>query len=76
MDLPVGMAVDPGRRAVGGPSGVGNTSVRVKDLVQVEVLLLDQLLQRGHLANLLDSKNLVLLIAIDGQTSRVVSTVL
>jgi hypothetical protein len=62
------MAVDARRRAVGGPSGVGNTSVRVEDLGEVEVLLFNELLQRGDLANLLDCVDLVLLVSVDGKT--------
>ena len=61
---------------MGRPSCVGNAGVRVKDLVEVEVLLVNQLLQRGDLADLLDSVDLVLLVAIDGETGRVVTTVL
>lgn len=70
------MAVGAGRGTVGGPSGVSNTSVRVEDLVEVEVLLLDELLQGSDLADLLDGKDLVLLVTIDGETGRVVATVL
>lgn len=53
-----------------------NTGVRVEDLVQVVVLLVDQLLQGSDLADLLDGEHLVLLVAIDGKTGRVVPTVL
>ena len=72
----MGMAVDTRGGTVGGPSGVGNTGVAVKDLVEVEVLLLDELLQRGDLADLLDGVDLILLVAVNGKTSRVVTTVL
>lgn len=75
-DIPVGMAVDTRWRAVGGPAGVCNTGVRVEDLVQVEALLLDQLLQRSDLADLLDGVDLVPLVAVDGQAGRVVAAVL
>jgi hypothetical protein len=61
---------------VSGPSGVRNTGVRVEDLVEVEVLLLDELLERGDLADLLDGIDLVLLVAIDGETGGVVAAVL
>jgi hypothetical protein len=64
--IPVGMAVDARWGTVGGPSGVCNTGVRVEDLVEVEVLLLDELLERGNLADLLDGENLVLLVTVDG----------
>lgn len=70
------MAVDTRWGTVSGPSGVGDTGVRVEDLVEVEVLLLDKLLQRGDLADLLDGVDLILLVTVNGKTSRVVTTVL
>lgn len=70
------MAVDTRGRTVSGPSSVGNTGVRVEDLVEVEVLLLDELFQRGDLADLLDCVDLILLVAVNGKTGRVVTTVL
>jgi hypothetical protein len=72
----VGVAVDTRGGTVGGPSGVGNTGVAVKDLVEVEVLLLDELLQRRDLADLLDCVDLVLLVTVNGKTGRVVTAVL
>jgi hypothetical protein len=50
--------------------------VRVEDLVQVGLLLFDQLLQLGDLADLLERKDLVLLVTIHRQTGGVVATVL
>jgi hypothetical protein len=47
---------------------VRNTGVRVEDLVEVKLLLVEELLQRGDLADLLDGVDLVLLVAIDGET--------
>jgi hypothetical protein len=70
------MAVDGGRRAVGSPAGVCNAGVRVEDLLKIDVGLVDELLELGDLANLLEGKNLLLLVAIDGQTGRIVATVL
>lgn len=61
---------------MGGPSSVGNAGVRVEDLVLVEVRLFHKLLQGGNLANLLDCKDLVLLVAVNGEAGRVVATVL
>lgn len=72
----VGVAVDPAGRAVGGPSGVCDTGVVVEDLGEVGLLLLNELLQLGDLANLLVREDLVLLVAIDGDTCRVVAAVL
>jgi len=67
--IPVGMAVDARRRAVGSPTSVGNTAVCIKDLCEVGLLLLNELLQLGDLANLLESKDLVSLVSVDSQTS-------
>lgn len=61
---------------MGGPSGVCNAGVRVEDLGLVEVALLDELLEGGDLADLLDGEDLVLLVTVDGETGRVVTTVL
>jgi hypothetical protein len=49
--------------------------VRIKDLSQVGLLILDQLLQLGNFADLLEGKDLVLLVTIYSQTSRVIATV-
>lgn len=63
------MAVDARRRTVGGPTGVCNTAVCVEDLCEVGLLLLDELLQLGDLADLLESKHLISLVSVDCQTS-------
>lgn len=47
-----------------GPSCVGNTGVAVEDLCQVGLLLLDESLELGDLANLFERKNSVFLVAI------------
>lgn len=72
----MGMAIETGGGAVGGPSGVCNTGVRVEDLGEVWLLLLDQGLQLGDLADLLEGKDLILLISVYGETRRIVATVL
>ena len=74
-NIPVGMAVDTGGGTVGRPSCVGDTGVRVKDLSEVEVLLLNELLERGDLANLLDGVDFVLLVTVDSETGGVVAAV-
>lgn len=61
---------------MGGPTGVCDAGVGVEGLGQVEVGLVDQLPQLGHLADLLEGKDLVLLVAIDGKAGRIVATVL
>lgn len=70
------MAVEAGWGSVGGPAGVCDTSVRVEDLGKIGLGLLNQLLQLDHLANLLVSKHLILLVSVDSETGRVISTVL
>jgi len=50
--------------------------VRVKDLGEVGLGLLNQSLELGNLADLLEGKDLLLLVTIDGKTGRVVTTVL
>ena len=70
------MAVGGGRGTVGGPACVGNAGVRVKDLVEVHLGLVDELPQLGHLADLLEGQDLILLVAVDGETGRVITTVL
>lgn len=47
----------------------------IVDLVKVDVGLVDELPQLGHLADLLEGKDFIFLVAVDGQTSRVVSSV-
>lgn len=70
------MAVEPAWGTVGGPSGVRNASVAVKDLVHIRLVALDQLPQLGDLADLLEGVDFVPLVAIDGETGGVVATVL
>lgn len=67
--IPVRVAVDTRRRAVGGPTSVGNTGMCVKDLCEVGLLVLDELLQLGDLANLLESEHFISLVSVDRQTS-------
>ena len=70
------VAIETRWGAVGGPSCVCNASVRIEDLSQVGLLLLDELLQLGNLAHLFEGQDLVLLVAIYSQTGRVIATVL
>lgn len=71
----MGVAVEAGWGAVGSPAGVCDTSVRIEDLGQIRLGLLNQLLQLDHLADLLVSKHLILLVSVDGETGRVIATV-
>ncbi len=52
-NLPVRMAVGSAGRTVGSPSGVCDASVRVEDLLEVGVGLVNKLLQLSYLADLL-----------------------
>jgi len=65
----VRVAVDARWRTVGGPTSVCNTGMAVKDLVKVWLLLLDKSLQLSDLSHLFESKDFVLLVAVDCQTS-------
>ncbi len=47
------------------PSSVCNASVRIENLGQIWVLLFDELLEPGDLANLFESENFILFIAIN-----------
>jgi hypothetical protein len=70
------MAVDARWGAVGSPAGVGNACVGIEDLVHIHARLRDELLEGSDLANLLDGEDLILLVTVHGESSRVVSTVL
>lgn len=70
------VAVDAGWGAVSSPSCVCNTGVRIKDLGQIWLLCLNKLLELVDLANLLEREDLILLVSINGQSCRVISTVL
>jgi hypothetical protein len=60
---------------MGSPSGVCNTCVGIEDLCEIWFLILDELLQLCHLANLFKSKHFILLVAIHSKTCRVVSSI-
>jgi hypothetical protein len=72
----MGMAVEARRLAVSSPSRVRNSRVGVKDLGQVWLGLVDERLKLGDLADLFESKHLILLVTVNCQTSRVVASVL
>lgn len=57
------------------PTSVSNASMRVKDLGHVDTRLVNELSQLGHLANLLEGEDLILLVAVHGQAGGVVTTV-
>jgi MinD-like ATPase involved in chromosome partitioning or flagellar assembly len=63
------MAVHTGRGTVGGPTSVGNTNMCVKDSCEVRLLLFNQDLQLGHLADFFECKDLIPLVTVNRQTS-------
>jgi hypothetical protein len=55
---------------------VSDAAVGVENLCEIGLFLVNQLAQLGNLADLLEGKDLLLLVAIDGKTGRVVTPVL
>ena len=75
MEIPMRVAIEPRRLPMGGPSGVCNSDMRIKDLGQVWLLFCNEFLQLGNLAHLLERKNFILLVPIYGQTCGVISSI-
>ena len=69
------MAVEPRRLAMSSPSSMCDTSMGIIGLGKVWLGFCDQFLQLGHLAHLLEGKDLILLVTVDGETGRVVASV-
>ncbi len=69
------MAVNTRWWTVSCPSGVCNACVGIEDLCEIWLLVLDELPQLCHLANLLESKHFILLVSIHRETGRVVSSI-
>lgn len=63
------MAVLSRRLSVCSPSCVCNTSVRFEGLGHVHTGLVDELSELDDLADLLECKDFISLVAVDGQTS-------
>ena len=57
------------------PASVCNASMGVKDFGHIGLRVGNELLELGHLAHLLECKDLVLLVTVDSQTGRVVASV-
>jgi hypothetical protein len=49
--------------------------MRIEDLVHVDFRLCNELLQFGDLSHLLESKDFILLVTVNGQTCGVITTV-
>jgi len=70
------MAIETRWFAVSCPPSVCNASVRIKDLLHIDIALFDELSEFGNLANLLEGKHLILLVTIDCQPCGVIAAVL
>lgn len=64
--LLVWVAVVPGRLAVGSPSSVCNTSMRIEDLGHVGARVVDELSELGDLAHLFEREDFISLVTVDG----------
>lgn len=60
---------------MGGPSSVCNASMRVEDFGHIDTRLVNKFSELGHLAQLFEGKDLISLVTIYSQTSRVITTV-
>lgn len=76
MNLPVRVTVLAGRGTVGSPACVSNTGVRLKSLGQVRLAFIDKLLQLRNLADFFVGSHFFLLVAVNGKSGRVITTVL
>ena len=61
---------------MGGPASVCNTAMRIKDLCGIDTGLCNKLSKFHHLAHLFKRKHLILLVAVDDKSGRVVASVL
>ena len=73
--VPVRMAIETGRLSVRCPPSVCNANLRIEDLAHIWFCLRNELFQLGHFAHLFECKDLILLIPINGQSSRVVASI-
>jgi hypothetical protein len=71
----MGMAVERSWLAVRGPSSVGNTGVRNEFPVHIDMLFIDKLSQCRYFSNLFEKVDFVLRVAVNGHSSRIVSTI-
>lgn len=70
------MAIERCRLAMGCPSSVRDTGMGHELPVHVDVLFVDQLSQRGNLSHLLEKVYFILAVAVNGHSSRVISSIL
>lgn len=69
------MAVVSGWLAVGSPSGVCNTSMGLKNLGHVDTRVVNQFSKFDNLAHLFEREDLISLVAVNCQTSGIVTSV-
>jgi len=62
-------------RPVSSPSGVCNADVRVKLHCKVRAGSINELLQLGHLTNLFEGIDFILLVSINCESSRIISAI-
>ena len=57
------------------PTGVSNASMGFKGLCEVGLLVFNEFLQLGNLANFFEGTNFIFLVTVDRKTGRVIATV-
>lgn len=70
------MAIDPGRLTVSGPSSVGDAGMGIEHLGQIWLGLGNELLELSDLADLFESENLILLVAVHAKACRIIASIL
>ena len=73
--IPVRMAIEARRLAMSSPSRVGDSGVRIEFFLHVGLSIVNKLLQLSHLAHFLECKDLILFVAIYGQTCGIIPSV-
>jgi hypothetical protein len=71
----MGMAIETGRLTVSSPSSVCDARMRIKHLGQIWFGIRDELLELSNLADLFESEDLILLIAVYAKTCRIIASV-
>jgi hypothetical protein len=69
------MAIDTGRATVCCPSGVCDTSVTFKGLLEINVCRINHLPKLGNFADFLEGQDLALLVSVDTKTGGIISTI-
>ena len=69
------VAVQSAGLTVGSPSGMCDAGMRIEDLCHVHIGFLDEFSEFDNLAHLFECKDLIPLVAVDCETSGVVTSV-